>query len=353
MKNPKINYISQIKKILIDARKKSYIAINNSMIEAYWLIGKKIVEEEQNGNDRANYGEELLKNLSRELSKEFGKGFSITNLQNFRKFYVIYNDWQIDSNSENSEFPIQQTLSAKLSWSHYERLIRVENKEARAYYLTNSIEQNWSVRTLDRNISTLYYHRLISSQLEEIKQNKTRHDDEFSYHDKNDFIKNPTVLDFLNIPSGKNYTENELEQNLIDNIQQFLLELGKGFSFVARQKHIKTETTDFFIDLVFYNYILKCFVLIELKTHKISHQDIGQLDMYVRMFDDLEISKDDNPTIGILLCTQTDSVIAKYSVLKENKQLFATKYLPFLPTEEELIAEIEREKLIIKQKHGK
>lgn len=370
------SYIAEIKQILVKARQKAYSAVNTAMVEAYWLVGKRIVDEEQNGEDRAAYGKEILKTLSIELNKEFGKGYSVTNLQNFRKFYQIFSSLPIEqtpsaifkkskqqtaSVKSDSEKEIGQTLSdqsknliwrrafAKLSWSHFERLIRVENEKARNYYLVEAAEQNWGVRTLDRNISSLYYQRLISSQKKELVQQEMEEKTAEFAHNPDDFIRNPAVLDFLKLPTNKAYTEQELEQALIDNLQQFLLELGKGFSFVARQKHIRTETQDFFIDLVFYNYILKCFVIIELKTNKLTHQDIGQLDMYVRMFDDLETTESDNPTIGILLCTETDSTIAKYSVLKENLQLFANKYLPYLPTEDELVAEIERERQIIKQ----
>jgi predicted nuclease of restriction endonuclease-like (RecB) superfamily len=216
--------------------------------------------------------------------------------------------------------------------------------------LKEAAVQNWGVRQLERNINTLYYQRLISSQNPEpVEDEMLENTKQFKY-DNRDFIRNPTVLEFLNIPTNYAYTEQQLEQSLIDNLQQFLLELGKGFAFVARQKHIRTETSDFFIDLVFYNYILKCFVIIELKTNKITHQDIGQLDMYVRMFDDLERKEGDNPTVGILLCTETDRTIAKYSVLNESKQLFASKYLPYLPTEEELAAEIEREKNVLRER---
>lgn len=239
-------------------------------------------------------------------------------------------------------------MCAKLSWSHIRLIMRVENTQARHYYLQETAEQHWSVRTLERNINTLYYQRLLASQRKDIVAEEMQQKTAAFQQDPYEFIKNPTVLEFLNIPTHYAYNENDLEKNLINNLQQFLLELGKGFAFVARQKHIRTETQDFFIDLVFYNYILKCFVIIELKTDKITHQDIGQLDMYVRMFDDLERSEMDNPTIGILLCTQTDQTIAKYSVLAENKHLFATKYMSYLPTEEELVEEIERQKQILK-----
>ncbi|HLS11219.1 MAG TPA: PDDEXK nuclease domain-containing protein [Flavobacteriaceae bacterium] len=334
-----MNYIFEIKSILANARQKAYAAINSAMVEAYWEIGKRIVEEEQGGENRAAYGKEIIKNLSLELTKEFGKGFSTRTLWEIRQFYATF-----------PEEEIVRTLSAQLSWSHFQRVLKVSDENARMYYLQEAAQNSWSVRTLDRNISTLYYQRLVSSRVKKEVENemlqKTKNFQENSF----EFIKNPTVLEFLNLPNNLTYTEQELEKALIGNLQQFILELGKGFAFVERQQLIKTETSDFYIDLVFYNYILKCFVIIELKTQKLSHQDIGQLDMYVRMYDDLKKQRNDNPTIGILLCTETDNTIAKYSVLAENKQLFSTKYLPFLPTEEELINEIEREKSIILQR---
>lgn len=347
-----VNYIIEIKQILTQARQQAYSAVNTAMVGAYWLIGKRIVEEEQSGSKRAEYGDEILKLVSQELTQEFGKGFSLTNLKNFKKFYLTFNDLE-KGQTLSDQFTNWRTPMTKLSWSHFERLIRVTHIDARNWYLKEAVEQNWSVRTLDRNISTLYYQRLLSSQKKELVNDEMTTNKASIEQNPEDFIKNPAVLDFLNLPTNKAYTEQELEQALIDNLQQFLLELGKGFSFVARQKHIRTETADFFIDLVFYNYILKCFVIVELKTHKLTHQDLGQLDMYVRMFDDLERPNGDNPTIGILFCTETDSTIVKYSVLSESKQLFANKYLPYLPTEEELAAEIEREKWVIKQQLGK
>ena len=325
--------ITDIKQILLQAQQKAYQATAFAMIEGFWRIGRRIVEEEQQGSIRANYGEQVIA----QLSKELGKGFSERTLRDYRRFYLL--------------FPDQDNLAhmcAKLTWSHIRLIMRIESDQARAYYLQETAQQHWSVRTLERNINTLYYQRLLASQMKEaVKEEMQLKTAEFQ-QDPHEFIKNPTVLEFLNIPTHYAYNENELENSLINNLQQFLLELGKGFAFVARQKHIRTETQDFFIDLVFYNYILKCFVIVELKTDKITHQDIGQLDMYVRMFDDLERSETDNPTLGILLCTKTDETIAKYSVLAENKHLFATKYLPFLPTEEELAAEIEREKQILR-----
>ncbi|WP_454981896.1 PDDEXK nuclease domain-containing protein [Capnocytophaga granulosa] len=325
--------ITDIKQILLQAQQKAYQATAFAMIEGFWRIGRRIVEEEQQGSIRANYGEQVIA----QLSKELGKGFSERTLRDYRRFYLL--------------FPDQDNLAhmcAKLTWSHIRLIMRVESDQARAYYLQETAQQHWSVRTLERNINTLYYQRLLASQMKEVVKEEMQLKTAEFQQDPHEFIKNPTVLEFLNIPTHYAYNENELENSLINNLQQFLLELGKGFAFVARQKHIRTETQDFFIDLVFYNYILKCFVIVELKTDKITHQDIGQLDMYVRMFDDLEKSETDNPTLGILLCTKTDETIAKYSVLAENKHLFATKYLPFLPTEEELAAEIEREKQILR-----
>lgn len=328
-------YINEIKQILLQARQKTYQSINTAMIEAYWNIGRKIVEEEQNGKQRADYGKEIVKTISLELSKEFGKGFSARTIWEMRQFYIVFPD-----------IKKMRTLFAQLNWSHFQRVLKVSDEEARMYYLKEASQNTWSVRTLDRNISTLYYQRLLSSQNKEILHEKENSNE---YNIQN-FIKNPTVLEFLNLPSTLSYTEAEFEKALIDNLQKFILELGKGFAFVERQQHIKTETADFYIDLVFYNYILKCFVIIELKTHTITHQDIGQLDMYVRMYDDLKKQKEDNPTIGILLCTETDRTIVKYSVLNEKNQLFTSKYLAFLPSEKELEEEIERQKLLFSLK---
>ncbi len=328
-----MQYIHDIKQILAQARQKSYQAINSAMVEAYWKIGEKIVLEEQQGKDRAEYGKEIIKTISNSLTQEFGKGFSERNIRKYRQFYLTF------PSLEN--WP---TLSTKLQWSHFEIVMRVPDENARIYYLTEAAQNTWSIRTLDRNISTMYYQRLLSSQNKETIEKEAENKPNEIF----DFIKNPTVLEFLNLPTSYSYTEAELEKALIDNLQKFILELGKGFAFVERQQHIKTDTADFYIDLVFYNYILKCFVILELKTHTVTHQDIGQLDMYVRMYNDIKKQENDQPTIGILLCTETDKTIAKYSVLSDNKQLFATKYMPFLPTEQELVEEIERQKLILR-----
>ena len=336
MKEILANYIIEIKAILTEARLQAYKAINTAMVEAYWKIGQRIVLEEQNGKERAEYGKEIIKSLSVALTAEFGKGFSKRSLWEMRQFYILFSDYQK-----------VRTLFAQLSWSHFQRVIKVQDEKARTYYLTEAAQNMWSVRTLDRNISTLYYNRLIASQEKELVIQEMK--EKTANLQITEFIKNPTVLEFLNLPTNLSYTETELEKALIDNLQKFIMELGKGFAFVARQEHIRTELSDFYIDLVFYNYILKCFVIIELKTEKLTHQDIGQLDMYVRMYDDLKKQEGDNPTIGLLLCTETDSVVAKYSVLHENPKLFASKYVDYLPTEEELVREIEQQKSFLEQ----
>ncbi|MCL2550014.1 MAG: PDDEXK nuclease domain-containing protein [Methanimicrococcus sp.] len=360
-------YIADIKQILALARQRAYSVVNSAMVEAYWLIGKRLVEEEQQGKKRAEYGSYVVKTLSKELTAEFGKGFSERSIWQFRQFYQMFPEnkivraplaqYQSDEKQESTimrasfaQFKSAESAQylSQLNWTQIQRIMRVSNPDARAYYIKETAENMWSTRTLDRNISTLYYQRLLSSQNKEPivaeMQEKTK---EFQ-KDKQEFIKNPSVLEFLGLLDNKGYTETELEQAIIDEMQKFLLELGKGFAFVERQQLVRTETQDFYIDLVFYNYILRCFVILELKTNKMTHQDIGQLDMYVRMYDDLKRREDDNPTIGILLCTETDKTIAQYSVLNENRQLFATKYMEYLPTEEELRCEIERQKEIFR-----
>ena len=327
------NYINEIKRILKNARQKAYTAVNSAMVEAYWEIGRRIVEEEQNGKETAEYGKEILQNLSKELTEEFGKGYSYRTLREIRQFYLMFSD-----------FEKWRTVSAKLTWSHFQKVLRISDKKARIFYLTEAAENMWSVRTLDRNISTLYYDRIVASIDKKTVEDEMK--DKTKKLQTEEFIKNPVVLEFLDLPTNMSYTENELEKALTDDIQKFMMELGKGFAFVERQQHIRTENSDFYIDLVFYNYILKCFVIVELKTGKLTHQDIGQLDMYVRMYDDLKKQENDNPTIGLLLCTDTDSTVIKYSVLNDNKNLFASKYVNYLPSEEELINEIERQKIL-------
>ena len=333
------NYINEIKKILKNARQKAYTAVNSAMVEAYWEIGRRIVEEEQSGRERAEYGKEIIKNLSKELTEEFGKGFGERNIRNIRQFYVLFSDYEK-----------WKSLISKLTWTHIQKVLRVSDEKARIFYLTEAAENMWSVRALDRNISTLYYNRIVASIDKKTVEDEMK--EKIKSLQTEEFIKNPVVLEFLDLPTNMSYTESQLEKALTDDIQKFMMELGKGFAFVERQQHIRTENSDFYIDLVFYNYILKCFVIVELKTGKLTHQDIGQLDMYVRMYDDLKKQENDNPTIGLLLCTDTDRTIIKYSVLNDNKNLFASKYINYLPSEEELINEIERQKTLFESRNN-
>lgn len=333
------NYINEVKEILKNARQKAYTAVNSAMVEAYWEIGRRIVEEEQRGKERAEYGKEIVKNLSKELTEEFGKGFGERNIRNIRQFYVLFSDYEK-----------WKSLISKLTWTHIQKVLRVSDEKARIFYLTEAAENMWSVRALDRNISTLYYNRIVASIDKKTVEDEMK--EKIKSLQTEEFIKNPVVLEFLDLPTNMSYTESQLEKALTDDIQKFMMELGKGFAFVERQQHIRTENSDFYIDLVFYNYILKCFVIVELKTEKLTHQDIGQLDMYVRMYDDLKKQENDNPTIGLLLCTETDRTIIKYSVLNDNKNLFASKYVNYLPSEEELINEIERQKTLFESRNN-
>ncbi len=320
---------NDIAQLLEFARSKAYHSVNSIMDETYWKIGQRIVEEEQGGTSRAQYGTKLIENLSRYLTDTFGKGFSEANLKNMRQFYLYCPEFD------------RQCL-ANLSWSNIARIIRIDNPEERNYYLNEASSQNWSYRQLERNIKSGYYHRLLSTQkalADEIEKCLP------VVIDPKEFIKDPYVLEFLDLPENIEGKENELESALISNLQKFLLELGKGFSFVARQFRISTETDHFYADLVFYNYLLKCFVVIDLKTTKLTHADIGQMDMYVRMFDELKRGEGDNPTIGIILCTDKSETMVKYSVLKESKQIFASKYKTILPSEEELADMIQRENM--------
>lgn len=332
------NFIGEIRQIITQARQKAYTFINSSMVEAYWQMGKRIVEEEQQGKERADYGKKLLKALAEELTLEFGKGFSVNSLYYFRQFYLAFPE----------KLP---TAWGILTWSHYKRLLSIPNNEVRTWYLKEAAEQMWSYRTLDRNIGSQYYERLIRSQHKENVITEMKALTKPFEQDKMEFIKNPTVAEFIGLSPNGNFTESDLESAIIGNLQNFLLELGKGFSFVARQKLIRTEKRNYYIDLVFYNYILKSFVLIDLKTTTITHQDVGQMDMYVRMYDELIRGKGDNPTIGIVLCSETDEDIARYSVLHDNDRLFASKYMLYMPTEEELRDEIERQKVFFHLQH--
>ena len=337
------NLVADLKQIILQARQGAYAAVNACMISAYWKIGQRIVEEEQQGNARAEYGKGLIEKLAGTLSVEFGSSFNARNLAYYKKFYLC--------------FPETSILNARvqnLTWTHFRSLLRVADAEARLWYLNEASRESWSSRTLDRNIGSQYYHRLLMSQNKDAVKSEMKNLTAPMQADKLEFIKNPVVAEFLGLSSNTSFTESQLEQSILNHLQKFLMELGKGYAFVARQQHIATDAGDYFIDLVFYNYILKCFVLIDLKTAQISHQDVGQMDMYVRMYDDLKRSEGDNPTIGILLCSETSQDIARYSVLHGNEQLFAAKYLTYLPTEEQLRAEIEalKEVFRLQQEQG-
>lgn len=326
MSNEISKVYTDIKELLEVARSRAYISVNSIMVETYWKIGQRIVEEEQGGELRAEYGAKLIENLSKYLTDTFGKGFSEANLKNMRSFYITYPEFD------------RQCLT-NLSWSNIARILRIDNPDERNYYLMEASSQNWSYRQLERNIKSGYYHRLLSTQENASNTEKCLP----VVIDTKEFIKDPYVLEFLDLPENIDGKESVLETALINNLQKFLLELGKGFSFVARQFRISTEIDHFYADLVFYNYLLKCFVVIDLKTTKLSHADIGQMDMYVRMFDELKRGADDNPTIGIILCTDKSETMVKYSVLKESQQIFASKYKTVLPTEEELADMIQKE----------
>lgn len=334
--------MNDMRKIIESSQKTAYQAVNTILVQRNWLIGYRIASEELKSENRADYGAEVIKKLSSQLTKEFGKGFTKSSLYSFYSFYKAYPE-------------IFQTVSGKsaklLSWSHYSVLLQVKDKTARDWYEREAVKQTWSVRTLQRNISSQYYYRMLQTQNKELVESEMKQLTSDYQTDKLEFIKNSVIAEFLGLSSNSDFTESELESSILTNLQKFLMELGKGYAFVARQQHIHTEKQDYFIDLVFYNYILKCFVLIDLKTEKISHQDVGQMDMYIRMYDELKRSDGDNPTIGIVLCSDTDEDIARYSVMHGNEQLFASKYKLYLPSEEELRAEIETQKTIFYLQH--
>lgn len=321
--------------IIESSQKAAYQAVNTTLVQRNWLLGYRISSEELQGENRAKYGAGVIKKLAKELSAEYGKGFDYSSLYKFVRFYKAFP--QILDSANPKSVPL-------LSWTHYRVLLQVEDEQARAWYEKEAAEQTWSVRTLQRNISSQYYYRMLQTQKQELVEHEMQTLTAEYQNDKLEFIKNPVIAEFLGLSSNTDFTESDLEKSILSNLQKFLMELGKGYAFVARQQHIHTEKQDYYIDLVFYNYILKCFVLIDLKTEKISHQDVGQMDMYIRMYDELKRSEGDNPTIGIVLCSDTDEDIAKYSVLHGNEQLFASKYKLYLPTDEELRAEIETQK---------
>ncbi len=323
-------------KVIIDsARQAAYKAVNTALVQRNWLIGYRIAEEELRGEERADYGASVIMKLSKELTAIYGKGFTKTNLYSFYSFYKTH---------PNIFHALSGNSGAVLSWTHYRVLLQVNDAEARDWYEKEAADEAWSVRTLQRNVSSQYYYRLLQSQKKDLVEAEMLEKTAEWQKDPLAFIKNPVVAEFLGLASARDFTESELESSILSNIQKFLMELGKGYAFVARQQHIHTEKQDYYIDLVFYNYILKCFVLVDLKTEKITHQDVGQMDMYIRMYDELKRSEGDGPTLGIVLCADTDEDIARYSVLHGNEQLFASRYRLYLPTEEELRAEIAAQK---------
>jgi len=330
--------LSELRRLISEARSRALRAVDVIQVQTCWQVGRHIVEFEQDGQSRAAYGKRLVSLLAQQLTDEFGKGFDERNLRHMRSFFQSFPNWN--------------AVRSELSWTHYRLLSRVQSEEARIWYMTEAAAQNWSSRALERQIGTLFYERLLLSQdkvavADEAKQNLAKLE-----ATPRAFVRDPIMLEFLGLPGAGKLLESSLEQGLMDKLQSFLLELGKGFAFVARQQRISTESKDFYIDLVFYNYLLKCFVLIDLKTAELTHQDIGQMDMYVRMYDDLKRGEGDNPTVGILLCEDKDQSVARYSVLHGSEQLFASRYKLVLPSEEELRTELAREAEVIRLAMG-
>ena len=325
--------IGNLAELIRQARQQAIRAVDVLQVQTCWEIGRYIVEFEQGGEARAGYGKQLLPTLAEALTAEFGKGFDTTNLRHMRGFFLA--------------FPIRDALRRELSWTHYRTLLKVDSDSARQWYMNEAATQNWSTRALERQIGTLYYERLLASQDRAAVEQEAISNLQALGKSPREFVRDPVLLEFLGLPNAGTLLESDLEQALIDQLQGFLLELGKGFAFVARQQRISTESKDFYIDLVFYNYLLKCFVIFDLKRGELTHQDIGQMDMYVRMYDDLKRGPEDGPTVGIILCAQKDASVVRYSVLQGNEQLFASKYKLVLPSEEELRAELDRERALL------
>ena len=356
---------SDVSLIIEAAQRSAYTAVDQILVIRNWLLGKRISEADLAGTTKERYGAQIIVSLSKKLTAQYGKGFDRTSLYRFVQFYQMFPEIvaavrqqsleserteivaavrQQSSGNDNSEIVASlRPQSRLLSWTHYRILLQVPDSTAREWYAKEAYDEAWSSRTLQRNVSSQYYYRMLKTQ--DPSGVRTEMQELTSpYQNKLEFIRNPVIAEFLGMEQDKKYHESDLEQTIINNLQKFMMELGKGYAFVARQQHIHTEKDDYYIDLVFYNYILKCFVLIDLKTTKITHQDVGQMDMYIRMYDDLKKRDDDNPTLGLVLCTDTDEDIAKYSILHGNEQLFASKYKLYLPTDEELRAEIEAQK---------
>ena len=358
-------FIRDLRTIVSAARDASYRMANLMQVAQNWLIGRRIVEQEQQGKIRAEYGKHVVELASQVLTKEFGQGFSETQIKSFRKFYLTFSNLQIQQTMP-AEFKsrlrqIRQTMPAEsvtdeialpvqLSWSHYERLIRVADPEARIWYMHEAATQQWDYRTLKRNIDSQYYYRLAQtpkSQRQEVIDEMCRLTADYE-NEKSTFVKNPMLVEFLGLKHREAFTESKLEQAILDHLEHFLMEMGKGYALVDRQMHIHTEDNDYYIDLVFYNYLLKCFVLVDLKTTKVSYEDVGQMDMYLKLFDTYKRPEGDNPTIGIILCSETNADVARFSTLATNKQMYASKYLTYMPSKEVLAREIEQQKEIFR-----
>ncbi len=325
-----MEFYNRIREILATARTKAYSAINFAMVEAYWEIGKSIVEK-QGGNATAEYGSRLLEELSKQMTADFGKGFTVANLKNMRQFYLTFQN--------------RYALRSELSWTHYRLIMRVEDEKARQFYVDECAKANWSTRQLERQINTFSYQRLLASHNDySVVADTTAREQAKS---PEDVIRDPYVLEFLGMEQSASFYESDLEQALIDHLQKFLLELGRGFSFVARQQHINFDGRHFHIDLVFYNYILKCFVLVDLKTGDLTHQDIGQMQMYVNYYTREKMNEGDNPPVGIILCSDKSDAVVKYTLPEDNNQIFASKYMLYIPSEEELKREIQAERKAI------
>lgn len=369
-----LNFASDIKHIVTSAREYSYRAANLMQVASNWLLGWRIVEQEQHGERRAEYGKRVIEQASRVLTEEFGKGFSETTLRSYRQFYQAFPHLQIQQalpaefkmeveqiqrpllaelESASNVLNTTQSLPVQLSWMHYERLMRVKDAQAREWYMKEAAQEQWDYRTLRRNIDSQYYYRLL--QTPDAKKHEVTAEMQTLTADyqneKSTFVKNPLIVEFLGLSTNIAFTESNLEEAILTHITRFLMEMGKGYALVARQQHIHTEDDDYFIDLVFYNYLLKCFVLIDLKTTKVSYQDAGQMDMYLKLYDTYKKTATDNPTIGIILCAETNADVARFSSLATNKQMYAAKYLTYMPSQEELRREIEQQKEIYRLQH--
>lgn len=318
---------SQIKAVLDKARTKISRSVNSAMVQAYWSVGKYIVEYEQQGEQRAEYGKNVINDLSARLTKEYGSGFTVSNLKYMRQFYIY--------------FPIRHALRDKLTWTHYRSLLKVQNETAREFYFNECFEQNWSTRQLERQINTMFYERLLASKDKETVRNEIQQKEPATFEPR-EIIRDPYILEFIGIPQGEHFLETDLEQMLINKLQHFLLEMGKGFSFVARQKRISFDNQHFYIDLVFYNYMARCFVLIDLKADRLTHSDLGQMQMYVNYYTRELMNPGDNPPVGIVLCADKNEAVVKYTLPENNKQIFASQYMTYMPSEEELKQLIQR-----------